>query len=271
MEECLQSLETNKFYKRLHGKPQTGEFHNNVFFFILDIVKRAEVLLQIALPLARDILYCEYRDLFGKFPFRPLDEGDTLYDESQLGKIKSSFSDIEAMATSCFKICSEAGVVPTQIDQKGQTPLIHAIDLKYANTLPIKLLQIGADPNQLSNSDSLIFHKFITSPLVQAAANHFYKFEIVDALLNYGADPDFRSYYLSKTGEKYETNKALNRMLHTYIAGFEFKNVIEFSEHKRVKNRLKKQTNGYTLESIKAFFRDGWLVLPPKDKSFLKN
>lgn len=152
----------------------------------------------------------------------------------------------------------------TSIRGSGHTPLIESINLK-TDQITLKLLELGADPNQIIQSRTINpTIKAFDSPLMVAARNHYRKFRTIDHLLNFGADPDFRTYTLSHDHQKHETNKAINWILQENFSQTH-DNTEDMIEYARVKERLIKETKNSSWETLKQSIRGG-IVVTPKDR-----
>lgn len=85
----------------------------------------------------------------------------------------------------------------------------------------------------------------------------------MEALLNYGADVNFREYSLLKNGKKQYTNKAINFMLRQDVASFDFfSSHQELLHHRKVVQRVVDLTRFKHLELVRIFFL-GALVTGP--------
>ena len=150
----------------------------------------------------------------------------------------------------------------TSVRGSGDTPLSESIKLK-TDQITLKLLELGADPNQIIQSKSVINPtiKEFESPLIVAARKHYRKFRTIDHLLNFGADPDFREYTLSHNHQKHETNKAINWILQENFSQ-KHDNALDAIEHARVKERVIKETKNSSWEMLKQSIRGGIITRP---------
>lgn len=254
----LNSLISGSLFDLTKHKSTLGDF----WFLVISAVQKSEQCHRYWLQQAEDKFRTDYKDKPTVFSGREYTEE---FQSSDIPKIIASAEKIKNLSLMAFDFLSKQGADIECVTYFGDTPLSKSLRLE-TDALTIKLLELGANPNGLITWKSPAFNgshfeSKIESPLTIAASNHLKKFRSIEALLDHGADVNFRVCYLKKDGKKRYTNKAINLVLHRHIAFFEFASLGDWNHHNRVVERVVKKTKFRYIELARIFLF-GSLVLP---------
>ncbi|MDB4853556.1 hypothetical protein OAH86_02100 [Planktomarina temperata] len=247
-EKVKQSFGAAEFTSFLESRsPQLQKFSLK---YIIDTIQQSESHHKLWMILAKAQAYREAG-------FLSENKGLVTY-QKYIPEVEQSLRETVEAACSCISICMKFGAALEAPDALGKTPLISSLRLRN-DAITLRLLEHGANPNHNVTIPALppFEYKLVTSPLVEAASVHYTSFRSIDAILDYGGDPNFISYYISKDHKKIIGNKAINWIIYKYIINFEFQNEDDSREHARVKDKLISSTKNAYFEIIKNFLRGG--------------
>lgn len=257
---------SNELTSLISGSPFNPIIHESTmddfWFLIIAAVQKSEQLHKYWLQLAEAKFQIDYKDKPTVFWARERTEE---FQSSDIPRIIASSQEIQNLSLMALDFLSAQGAdIEYSISYFGHTPLSKSLYLE-TDALTLKILELGANPNGLVTKTSPAFNSnfesMVQSPLTIAAGEHLKRFRSIEALLDHGADVNFREFYLQKGGKKKHMNKAINLVLHQYIASFEFISTSDRLHHDRVVKRVVEHTKFRYLELARIFLF-GPLVLP---------
>lgn len=249
----------------LFGFSKHEESLGDFWFLVISAMQKSELCHGYWLQKAESQFWLDHKDKPTVFWGREYTEE---FLSSDIPKITASAEKFEALSILALDFLLAQGAdIEGPISYLGDTPLSASLRRLKTDALSIKLLQLGANPNSIItfSSPALRGSKVesqVQSPLTIAASNHLKRYRSVEALLDYGADVNFREYSLLKNGKKQYTNKAINFILHQDVASFNFSSHQELLHHRKVVQRVVDLTRFKHLELVRIFFL-GALVTGP--------
>ena len=249
----------------LFGFSKHEESLGYFWFLVISAMQKSEDYHEYWLKKAESQFWLDHKDKPTVFWGREYTEE---FLSSDIPKITASAEKIEALSILALDFLLTQGAdIEGPISNLGDTPLSASLRRLKTDALSIKLLQLGANPNSIitSSSPALRGSKVeseVQSPLTIASRNHLKRYRSVEALLDYGADVNFREYSLLKNGKQQYTNKAINFMLHQNVASVNRFSHQELLHHRKVVQRVVDLTKFKHLELVRIFFL-GALVTGP--------
>jgi hypothetical protein len=263
----LNSLISGSLFDPSKREASLGDF----WFFVISAVQKSEQCHKYWLQQAEGQFRLKYKHKPNIFWARDHTFWARHYAEefqsSDIPDIISSAEKIQDLSCMALEFLFARGAdIEGTISYFGDSVLSASIRRLETDALTIKLLELGANPNGIVTYSCPSFRgsKYQSrteSPLTIASSDHLKKFCSIEALLDHGADVNFRECYLLKDGKKKYTNKAINLVLNRHIAGFQFPVLRDAAHHSRVVQRVVEQTKfkHFELARILLF---GALVVP---------
>lgn len=253
----LNSLIAGSLFDLTKHKSNLGDF----WFLVIAAASKSEQCHKYWLQKAEDKFRIDHKDKPTVFWGREYTEE---FQSSDIPKIIASAEKIQNLSLMALDFLSAQGADIECVTYFGDTPLSRSLDLE-TDALTIKILELGANPNgivtRLLAPHFSDLERVVESPLTIAAGKHLKKFRSIEALLDRGADVNFREFYLQKDGKRKYTNKAINLVLHQNIYSFKFASPSDSAHHGRVVKRVVEQTKFRYIELARIFLF-GSLVLP---------